>query len=39
MDPARRRSVVDVALQEGVTVSVEGAVARYLLMRIERRIG
>ena len=28
MDPARRRSVVDVALQEGVTVSVEGAVAR-----------
>jgi phosphate transport system permease protein len=28
MDPARRRSVVDVALQEGVAVSVEGAVAR-----------
>jgi len=28
MDPARRRSVVDVALQEGVGVSVEGAVAR-----------
>ncbi len=28
MDPARRRSVVDVALQEGVMVSVEGAVAR-----------
>ncbi len=28
MDPARRRSVVDVALQEGVAVSVEGALAR-----------
>jgi len=28
MDPARRRSVVDVALQERVAVSVEGAVAR-----------
>ena len=28
MDPARRRSVVDVALQEGMGVSVEGAVAR-----------
>jgi phosphate transport system permease protein len=28
MDPARRQSVVDVALQEGVAVSVEGAVAR-----------
>ena len=28
MDPARRRSVVDVALEEGAMVSVEAGIAR-----------
>ena len=34
MDPARRRSVVDVALQEGVAVSVEAAARAKVLDRL-----